>query len=197
MKTRITKAELAQLIKNEVRKIVGEDSLMAPPELGEPNYLNIDGPAVPMGMGYDEYEDDTTFMPAADEPCPGCGQSPCIDAAYPLNEGSCGCSDPEPEIESHPVDKTMMDVLANPMPCSGCGEIHSGGCGDNENHHNKDSYMSKPQLAKIAKYANKLLMMIDEGEQIQDWQESKIAQMSQMIGDVYHSIEYKKHKGEI
>jgi len=191
MKTRITKSELAELIKNEVRKIVGEDSLMSPPELGEPHYLSIDGPAVPMSMSGD-YEDE--MIP--DEPCPGCGQSPCVGASYSLNEGGCGCGGSSPEPESHPVDKVMLDVLSNPMPCSGCGKIHSGKCGSEDSHH-KGSYMSRPQLTKIAKYATKLLAMIDEGEQIQDWQESKIAQMSQMIGDVYHSIEYKKHKGEI
>jgi hypothetical protein len=36
--------------------------------------------------------------------------------------------------------------------------------------------------------------MIDEGEELQDWQESHIAQMADDIGEVYHSIEYKKGK---
>jgi hypothetical protein len=56
-------------------------------------------------------------------------------------------------------------------------------------HHGK-SYMAKPQLSKIARYAEKLHDMIADGEALQDWQESKIAQMSQMIGDVYHSLDY-------
>ena len=50
--------------------------------------------------------------------------------------------------------------------------------------------MARPQLRKISKYASKIFDMVEEGEQLEDWQESKIAQMSQMIGDVYHSIEY-------
>ena len=50
--------------------------------------------------------------------------------------------------------------------------------------------MAKPQLSKIARYAQKLHDMIEDGEALQDWQESKIAQMSQMIGDVYHSLDY-------
>jgi hypothetical protein len=62
-------------------------------------------------------------------------------------------------------------------------------CGSKSKHHAK-SYMAKPQLAKISRYAQKLHDMIEDNEALQDWQESKIAQMSQMIGDVYHSIEY-------
>lgn len=58
MKTKISENDLRNLIRNEVRKIVGEDSLIEPPDLGDPHYLNIDGPAVPMDMDDDEYEDD-------------------------------------------------------------------------------------------------------------------------------------------
>ncbi len=77
--------------------------------------------------------------------------------------------------------------------CGGCGTCAS--CDDemvdlDHKNHKSSSYMARPQLAKIAKYASHLLDMVDEGEQLQDWQESKIAQMSQMMGDVYHSIEY-------
>ena len=65
-------------------------------------------------------------------------------------------------------------------------------CGSKSKYHSK-SYMAKPQLSKIARYAQKLHDMIEDGEALQDWQESKIAQMSQMIGDVYHSIEYHEN----
>ena len=193
MKVKVTESELQELIRNEVRKIVGEDALMSPPDVGEPHYLSLDGPAVPVDMG-DDYED-SMYM---DEPCPGCGMSPCIGMQDSLNEGGCGCgskkmSDIKP-LGGDPVDKMVSDILVSPRPCPGCGKIHTGPCGDD--HHRESSYMAKPQLAKIAKYASMLLSMIDEGEEIQDWQESKIAQMSQMIGDVYHSIEYKKHSGK-
>jgi hypothetical protein len=56
--------------------------------------------------------------------------------------------------------------------------------------HRHSSYMARPQLYKIAKYAVELLDMVDENEELQDWQESKIAQISQMIGSVYHSLDY-------
>ena len=187
MKTSITKAELAELIKNEVRKIVGEDSLMPSPELGEPNYLSIDGPAVPVDMGdyYGDEEYMTMSKPHEEEPCPGCGQTPCINIANPLNEGGCGCGTKSSAMDS--TDKMVSDILMNPK---------SWRSDHKDDDHHSSSYMARPQLAKIAKYAHSLLSMIEEGEQIQDWQESKIAQMAQMIGDVYHSIEYKKHTGK-
>lgn len=56
--------------------------------------------------------------------------------------------------------------------------------------HRHSSYMARPQLYKIAKYASALLDMVDENEELDDWQESKIAQISQMIGSVYHSLDY-------
>jgi hypothetical protein len=67
---------------------------------------------------------------------------------------------------------------------------HSGcGCGSDSKKHKK-SYMAKPQLAKIARYAQSLHDTIEDNQELEDWQESKIAQMAQMIGDVYHALEY-------
>ena len=88
-----------------------------------------------------------------------------------MNEGDCGCHSSNPYEEereedfSHDVDFDHDD-------------------------HKHSSYMARPQLYKIAKYASKLLDMVDENEQLDDWQESKIAQISQMIGSVYHSLDY-------
>ena len=224
MKTKISENDLRNLIKNEVRKIVGEDSLIDPPELGEPNYLDLDGPAVPasrLGIddedgGWEDVEDE--WSPYHDPSVVSIGKltpdSPCASGKHTLSEG-CGCGSKKmSDIKSlggDPIDSLVSDILVNPKPCPNCGKIHTGSCGGKPCHAcgtmhkgscggvsgHKGSYMARPQLTKIAKYANKLLSMIDEGEQIQDWQESKISQMSQMIGDVYHSIEYKKHKGEI
>jgi len=72
--------------------------------------------------------------------------------------------------------------------CSVCGD-KTNSCG-----HHSSSYMAKPQLFKIQEYAAKLHDMIGEGEQLDDWMESYIAQIDQMIGAVYHKYSYKnKH----
>ena len=61
-------------------------------------------------------------------------------------------------------------------------------------HHKSASYMAKPQLEKIAKYATKLHDMICHGEQLDDWMESHIAQMADDVSEVYHALSYsKKH----
>ena len=64
-------------------------------------------------------------------------------------------------------------------------------------HEHKPSYMAKPQLAKIHELSSEIFFMID-GE-IEDWQESKIAEMAAAIEDVYNSMKYhtNKHKKNI
>lgn len=57
------------------------------------------------------------------------------------------------------------------------------------------SYMAKPQLHKIAEYASKMLNMIPEGEPIEDWMESKIAQIADDISEVYHRLDYNFEGG--
>jgi hypothetical protein len=66
----------------------------------------------------------------------------------------------------------------------------------NHDDHKHSSYMARPQLYKISKYASKLLDMVDEHEELEDWQESKIAQIAQMIGSVYHSLDYDEEYEE-
>ena len=58
-------------------------------------------------------------------------------------------------------------------------------------HAKKSSYMSKPQIYKIAKYADKIYDMIEDDQELPDWMESHIAQIAQMIGSVYHSLDHK------
>jgi hypothetical protein len=68
--------------------------------------------------------------------------------------------------------------------------------GDSSSHKKSSSYMAKPQLFKISNYASKVHDMIGEDEQLSDWMESYIAQASQMIGAVYHSLDYKERTGK-
>lgn len=55
-----------------------------------------------------------------------------------------------------------------------------------------ESYMAKPQLAKIQELAQELFMNIEDGEVLEDWQESKIAQIVSMISAIYDHIKYEK-----
>lgn len=90
-----------------------------------------------------------------------------------LQEAGCGCeSNMNPYEEEREEDYSLY-------------KDH-----DHSDDHRHSSYMARPQLYKIAKYASKLLDMVDENEELEDWQESKIAQISSMIGSVYHSLDY-------
>tara|TARA_E500000305_G_C3983915_1_gene218325 strand:- start:303 stop:719 length:417 start_codon:yes stop_codon:yes gene_type:complete len=77
--------------------------------------------------------------------------------------------------------------------CETCGSNHTGACYDN-GHDKKSSYMARPQLYRIAKYASDLLQMIGNGEEVDDWIESYIAQSEQMMNAIYGKLEYKNSK---
>ena len=57
-----------------------------------------------------------------------------------------------------------------------------------ENH--KGSYMAKQQLFTIATVAYKMWEMMEDGEQIDDWMESKIAQAEQSVVAVVKAYMY-------
>jgi hypothetical protein len=56
--------------------------------------------------------------------------------------------------------------------------------------HEKGSYMAKQQLFTIATLAYKMWEMMEEGEQLEDWQESKIAQAEMGVVSVVKSYLY-------
>ena len=113
----------------------------------------------------EDYEDD-------DHDC-----MPCQNKKLGIYDGKsedCGCHE-----SVNPYDAERAEDF---------GMMHMGDDHDHKRRHS--SYMARPQLYKIAKYASALLDMVDENEELEDWQESKIAQISQMIGSVYHSLDY-------
>ena len=95
------------------------------------------------------------------------------------------------EVKGSIEEETLIDPHNISNQGTGTVSITMPGKKD---HHKHDSYMAKPQLMKIAEYAAKLHDMVCEGEQLDDWIESHIAQMADDIGDVYHALTYKKRK---
>ena len=59
-----------------------------------------------------------------------------------------------------------------------------------ENHEEGGSYMAKQQLFTIATLAYKMWEMMEEGEQLEDWMETKIAQSEQSVIAVVKSYLY-------
>ena len=66
----------------------------------------------------------------------------------------------------------------------------------NENDHD-GSYMAKQQLFTIATLAYKMWEMMEEGEEIEDWMETKIAQAEQSITAVVKSHMYDDIEGQM
>jgi len=69
-----------------------------------------------------------------------------------------------------------------------------------ENHHEGGSYMAKQQLFTLATLAYTMWEKMEDGEQLEDWMESKIAQAEQSIVSVvktymYHDVTDKDING--
>lgn len=60
----------------------------------------------------------------------------------------------------------------------------------------QEGYMAKSQLFKVGEYAMKLHDMIQGDDDLPEWMQYKIAVMSQMIGDVYHALDYDMQSGQ-
>ena len=66
------------------------------------------------------------------------------------------------------------------------------------NHkHHKGAYMAKKQMYKVAKYAEKLYHMIPDGHNLEDWMRTKLAQIADDIGEVYHALDHDVYEGDI
>lgn len=64
-------------------------------------------------------------------------------------------------------------------------------------NHEQGSYMAKQQLFTIATLAYKMWEMMEDGEQLEDWQESKIAQAEMGIVSVVKSYMYDEVKDKV
>lgn len=57
-----------------------------------------------------------------------------------------------------------------------------------------EAAMAKADLYKLAQYSAKLFKMIDEGDELQGWVQSKLTKASDYISSVYHYMEYEQMK---
>jgi hypothetical protein len=64
-------------------------------------------------------------------------------------------------------------------------------------NHEDGSYMAKQQLFTIATLAYKMWETMDDGEQLEDWMETKIAQAEQSIVAVVKSYMYDEVEDKI
>ena len=164
----MNRSTLKLAILEEIEKMIGEDAIMSPTD---------------SGVTDNSYRRDMTSYDKFNEKdvCEQCGstamyEGECSECGYmketSLNEGGCGCNTP-----------TELDTGSNLMQIDfpSHGEAHK---------HNHNNYMAKPSLYKVSKYSQKLLNMIPDGYELDDWQRTKIAQLADDISEVYHSLDY-------
>lgn len=138
--------------------------------------------------------------------CEQCGsamyEGQCMECGYAAMEESCskhgvllyecGCmaadDDSDYSIDSMGMIGDALGVLTS----------HGYDVDATKGHHgHNNNYMAKAQLFKIAEYAQKLHDMIPDGHELDDWQRSHLSSIADDISEVYHSLSYKMHKGEI
>ena len=102
----------------------------------------------------------------------------CSECGSMLNE--CGCDGGSQEMGTS-IPRSMQVV---------------GGMLGDSHPHGGGAYMSKSQLHKTASYAKKLYDMIPENYDLQDWMRTKISQIADDIGEVYHALNHDSSEGE-
>ena len=124
--------------------------------------------------------------------CEQCGNM--YEENTSLNEGDCGCGSSYKKDNIFKIGNfsNLDDTNITPGEAFGVGYEAS-----KFNKKNNNNYMSKPALYKVSKYAQKLLEMIPDGYELDDWQRTKIAQISDDISELYHSLDYDKFEGDL
>jgi len=198
----LTNSKLRRMIMQELAKMVGEDALVAPG--GRDSYRDTGYRSqarsphnLTLTKRSDSYDD---FGGGEEGTCEQCGgmtyEDQCMEVgcggmskrAKMLQEGDCGCGSSD-DGSDYSID-TMMD----PVYGMGATSMHIDFPDHGAVHkHKHNNYMAKPDLYKVAKYAKKLLHMIPDGYELDDWQRHKIAQISDDISEVYHSLDYDFH----
>lgn len=181
---KVTRVKIRNLIMKEIQSM-GEDVLV-PKAMSNTQGTPPLNPASPCEQcGSDMYEGE----------CMECGY---MESPEILEGSGCGCGTSNCSCSSHKKD-SMLKIGdfsnlddTNITPGEAFGLAHELSDGSDEKHHN--NYMAKPALYKVAKYSQKLLEMIPDGYELDDWQRSKIAQISDDISEVYHSLDYDMGK---
>ena len=212
--SKLTKIKISQLIKEELDELMDEEALLAKHD--EPGYIGRKIPRTPQ----------LACKVCGDvHGCPECGgyhdeYNKCgghISSVEAILAEDCGCSravtdhdadnDFIPDLEyTHPSQgHILVDDITELDPDSAYGiGFMTGQSGEfdddvkigNHNHY-KGSYMAKSQMHKVAKYAQKLYKMIPDGHNLEDWMRTKLAQIADDIGEVYHALDDDIHKGDV
>ncbi len=194
----LTNARLRRMIMQELAKMVDEDALVAPG--GRDSYRDTGyrpQARAPHNFNLTKHSDSYDDFGGGEDVCEQCGgmtyEGECMEADCGsmkneygmLEEGGCGCGQAD-DGSDYSID--TMGMIGDALGVLTHAGYDVGATKGGHRSHN--NYMAKPSLYKIAKYAQKLLQMIPDGYELDDWQRHKIAQISDDISEVYHSLDY-------
>jgi hypothetical protein len=167
--TKLNKLQLRKLILKEVKK-VEEDSLLTKHKTGHDHRALKN--MLCNECGSLVYE----------------GQSECERCGYSKHE----------ELTRKEYNRNLSEGSCECGTCATCSSIDYKEDFNTDaivDKHHHGAYMSKSHLYKTAKYAQKLYEMVPTD--LEDWMRSKLAQIADDISEVYHALDYDKHKGDI
>ena len=207
----LMKAKIRKMVMQELASIVDEDALISRGSTRD-EYRRT-----PHNLSLTRHSDSYDDFGGAQNACEQCGsndvyEGDCMECGYSggkmLEEGGCGCGGSSNEDDGsdyslnsimtrHPLGdySNLSNTNITPDEAFGAG-YEVAGFDDKADKHNHNNYMAKPSLYKVAKYAQKLLQMIPDGYELDDWQRTKIAQISDDISEVYHSLDYDFYDDE-
>jgi len=218
--SKLSKNMIRRLIMQEMAKMVGEDALISREKDSYRDTGYRQNARSPHNLSLAKRSDSYDDFGGASGTCEQCGgamyEGECSECGYMgemLNEGDCGCgtcagcSSNDKDYNFIPDHmhgqgakdmNDMQDALFSRFPHLDQINMEfdhghdDDGQLDGHKYHN-NNYMAKPSLYKVAKYSQKLLQMIPDGYELDDWQRTKIAQIADDISEVYHSLDYDFH----
>ena len=195
------------MIMQELAKMVDEDALIS--RSGRDDYRDTGyrpHARSPHNLTLTKHSDSYDDFGGGEGTCEQCGgmtyEGECMEADCGtmnneygmLEEGDCGCGGSSSSSDGTDYSIDTMGMIGDALGVL----THAGYDVDatKGGHRSHNNYMAKPSLYKVAKYAQKLLHMIPDGYELDDWQRHKIAQISDDISEVYHSLDYDFHDDE-
>ena len=201
---KLNRSQLRKIILQEIQKSIDEEIIFS-----KDDYLNY-GMQSQHDQGHmyrSNCSECGSKMYEGDKVCEQCGYSMAEEETRKeyMNEGTCGgcgscghCG--EDDGSDYSID--TMQVVGNALhTLNDVGyNIDATKRKDYKigNHKVfKGSYMAKSHLYKVNKYSEKLYHMIPDGHNLEDWMRTKLAQIADDIGEVYHALDHDIFEGDV
>jgi hypothetical protein len=199
--TKLNRSALKQLIVKEMKKIMDEEIIFSKNAALNRGMLGRHDDPGRQTM-YTSCSECGSKMYEGESVCEQCGSM--YEAE--LNEGDCGCgtcstcAPNNADLDYNFIPDHMQHDLLNQFPQMKNIEVEVEYDDDVKigNHKIfKGSYMAKSHLYKVHKYAEKLYHMIPDGHNLEDWMRTKLAQIADDIGEVYHALDHDIFEGDV